>query len=300
MQAGDVIIRVNQQPVRTWSDAIPLLAEMGGQGSITVNRNGSEVVLTLEAVTSGRTDTGILFFPERLAVENPGGNYSDVQSQGGVVVGVIAPTTAKNSTLVTFIFMVMNHTDRSVTVLPEHVLVMDGLNSILHLLSAKALAISAAQSAQAQYQAYDQYSNTQVAAAAMQPPSYNITGHSSTTGYGTINSYSGGYGSTYGNYNYTGATNSNYQLAPQPNYSLAGAQLGRALGLAVARHRLEKNMRTADLIYSHEFEFGEIPPGTTRRGAVICQAPEIYPFRIRATIDGNEYTFEFLKAAKSE
>lgn len=287
MRVGDIITGVNGQPVTNWDDAARLTGEIRERGTISVARDAQALDLAFSGFNGSSESSGILFFQERFALQFPDGRYTDTQTKSGVGVGITGAVTAESGSSVAFVLWVMNHSDETISISPEDILILDGHRSILKIYGAETFAIAAGQSAQAKFDTYANLSSAQVAAAASQPPTYDITGSSTTYGSGNIHSYG-----NYGHYTYSGSTYSSYQATPQPNYSATGAMLGQAIGLMIARKRLEKEQQLAQSMYANAFQFGEVPGGTNRRGILLCDAPPAYPLRIRVTLGGNEYQFE--------
>ena len=289
LRVGDVIVRVSEQQVNSLSDAEKLINAIKGEGTIQIRREDRPLDLKLN-VQDSAVPSGILFFPERYALRFPDGRYTDTQLKNGLAVGIVGAATTERGSVVSFVLWVMNHSDEAVAVAPQDILVLDGNNSILKMYSTHDLAAAVSGTAQSKFDTYAYLSSAQVAAAASQPPTYNISGSSNTYGSGNVYSYG-----NYGYYNYSGSTASSYQATPQPNYSATGAMLGQAIGLMIARKRLEREQQSAQALHANAFEFGEVPQSTNRRGLLLCDAPMTYPLQIKVTINGNEYAFALEK-----
>jgi hypothetical protein len=239
-------------------------------------------------------ETGFYILPKRFINHNPDDSYSEMQQKNGVVVGIIGPGTTKRYMNVVLFLHVENKTGDDIVINPNGITVLDGRNVMLQIFDIKSVAHNIEQAAARRYVAYDQNSQAQVAAAAQAPTGYTILGSSRTRGQGEFElrrnrgtlDYSG-------TFDYSGSASSNYQVIPQANYALLGAQLGRAVGMFFAGKSLERSQDKAELIYRHAFEYGAIPPNVARRGAMMCQAPAVYPLQIRISVSGNEYSFKF-------
>ncbi len=292
LKAGDIIEEVDGKKSTSNGDVWHDLRETKEESIMKINRDGKILTLKLKKDNNKDAPCGIFLWQEEWTppYSNLKGVYQYLLSKNGIIVAVTGVEMG-DSPLTAIYLEVKNRRDDDIDVFPENILVLDGHNSILKLFGGKILAANMAVNADRNYDAYGNFASTQLAAAQSQPPSsYTVTGFTQHTGSGTLYSYG-----SYGNFNYSGRSFSNYQITPQQNYGAGVAAFGYAVGMMMARNRAENQRRVAQDLYMNTFEFGQIPAGINRVGLLFCQKPLYYPLQIKVGLKGNTFLFTLEK-----
>ena len=292
LKAGDIIEEIDGKKSTSNGDVYHDLLETQEEGIAKINRNGETLTLRLKKDNNKDTPCGIFLWQEEWTPPyvKPKGVYQYLLSKNGIIIAVTGVET-ETSPLIAIYLEVKNRRDDDIDIFPENILILDGQNSILKLFGGKILAANMAENAEGNYNAYRDFASTQLAAAQAQPPSsYTVTGFTQHTGSGTLYSYG-----SYGNFNYSGRSFSNYQITAQPNYGAGVASLGYAVGMMIAKNRAENQMKAAESLNMNTFEFGQIPSETNRVGFLFCQKPLYYPLQIKVGLKGNTFLFKLEK-----
>lgn len=266
LKSGDIIKEVDGQKVTNLSQAFQAISSIEKEGILTVERNGKDITVRLTADGDKNHPSGIFLFSERYTFLLQEKIYSENVIKDGIQVSIIGPIMAENNPLTAIGFQVANFSEKDIAIYPDNIAILDGNNTVLKMFGGKILASNVAQRAEERFRSADRATAAAVASAQSQPPSY------------TIYTYDG-----YG------------RATPQPNYSAAGAAIGRAFAMLIEKNKLRKQQRLAEQAYMNTFEFGVIPKEANKIGTLYCQTPTSFPLKIRVVLNNNKYNFKWVK-----